>query len=142
MRNHIRAGSLAVALTLSLGLAANVLADPPVNEVIADLVQFDADGGKTATWSSSGDFTDSGVVTSYPIFKFDGNSHLVHAVHTSEFGTFTIAAEINLRTHEGRWTITRGTGAYAGMHGFGTASVHFIDENTVLVVHEGVVMFL
>jgi len=145
MRNtissYVRAGRLVLALAFMLGLAPRVLAGPPENETITDLVFFDPNGGTTTTWSSSGEFADSGAVTAYPVFEFHGNAHLVHAVHTNDFGTFTISAVADLATHEGHWVITEGTGVYAGIHGSGSLTVTFVDENTVRVEHTGRVLF-
>jgi hypothetical protein len=129
---------LAMAVVVIIEMIMNVLAPvgtasatPPQPVRIENLVDFSDPDGVTEFSATGGIICESGTAQSTPHarhFVFAGNSGrheriLVGKHMTCSDGTFELLVRVRLDLEtfntKGKWTVGKGTGAYAGLHGVG-----------------------
>jgi hypothetical protein len=132
VKSRIAAAAVAAALAggATLAAAGPASASTSVPVTIQDTVII---GPFTGTWSASGGISDSGTLVQPTDFRVGvgaggfGQVHLVR-VMTGSKGTITLVEDNSLTLEPGgtivstgQWAVIAGTGAYAELHGQGTA---------------------
>lgn len=123
--------ALVVLATWFMPLTIDAAAAAPPTTITIEATRL----GPTGTFSTSGAFVDQGTFeVRDPVFGGPGPGTFVN-VHATEMftgtaGTFTMTRKIqvtwgddpNVRTIDGFWVVTSGTGAYEDLHAHGTIS--------------------
>jgi hypothetical protein len=138
---------LAASMVLAAG-AVPVLATPALGATIESHVTFNPDGPNYGWFVASGPAVGAGTLCASGTFvdtgiKFAGFQSPRGVVQLQVFKTFTcdsggtfdvkMQIQANFGTgHEAfEWTITGGTGAYAGLHGAGTGTTVPTDTGNI-----------
>ena len=122
---------LVVLATSFMPLAIDGAAAAPPAAITIEATRL----GPTGTFDTSGAFADEGTFEVLaPVFGGPGPGKFVNVHATETFtgtaGTFTMTRKIrvtwgddpNLRTIDGTWVVTSGTGAYEDLHAHGSIS--------------------
>ena len=98
-----------------------------------------ANGGVSGTgrFTATGGIHDSGTYTHFR--RVRGHTARIRCVNVGKHGTITIVITVNLNTGSNAWTVTSGTGSYAGLHGKGTLTVDNFESNPYTFVMKGAV---
>jgi hypothetical protein len=129
-RTVIRINSIPVAAP-SIELTLTGTGDGPVANV------SDGSMASKGTFTVSGPISDEGTYTEYRTAT--DKIAKIRSVNVGKKGTIVFVITIDLTNGRSTWTITSGTGRYAGRHGTGTLPVDNFERNPYTFVMKGTI---